>query len=145
MVKLNLWACVQWHLKISSNFNRPWSRSTEYEKDGLYYITSCINLEQYDILCLFSGWRLVLLVILVEVLSNLWRRALHENPLLHKPSTSIWRGHMPWIAHWRSTLQHTAMPRYGEAAHSALLVMCHRTRHSHLGNIMLLDLLFRSK
>lgn len=144
-VGLNLWAYVQWHLKISNNFSRPWIRSTVYEKDGLDYVMSHINLEQCDILCLFSGWRLVLLVILVKVLSNVWRRALHENPLLHKPSTSVWRRHLPWAAHRRSTLQHTAVSRYGKSAHAALLFVCHRIRHSQLGNVMLLDLLFRSK
>lgn len=112
---------VQWHIKMSNNFSSSWIRSTEYEKDELDYVMSHIKLEQYCILCLPSGWRVVLLVILVKVLSHLWRRALHENPLLHKPSTSIWRRYLPWTAHWRSTLQHTAMSRYGKSAHAALL------------------------
>lgn len=107
---------LQWHLKMSNNFSRPWIRSTEHEKDGLNYVTSHINLEQYDIFCPFSGWRLVLLVILVKVLSNLWRRPLHENPLLYKPSTSLWRRHLPGTAHRGSTLQHTALSRYGQSS-----------------------------
>lgn len=94
------------------------------------------SLEKYSILCLFSGWRLVLLVILVEVLSNVWRRALHENPLLHKPSPSVWRRHLPWPAHWGSTLQHTALSRYGPSARPSVFFMCHWIRHSWSGNKM---------
>lgn len=120
VVRLNLF-CVQWHIKMSNNFNSSWIRSTEYEKGELYYVMSHIKLERYCVLCLPSGWRLVLLVILVKVLSHLWRRALHENPLLYKPSTSLWRRYLPWTAHWRSTLQYTAMSRYGKSTHAALL------------------------
>lgn len=97
---------------------------------------SHISLEKCSILCLFSGWRLVLLVIVVKVLSNLWRRALHENPLLHKPGPGVWRRYLPWPAHWRSPLQHTAMSRYGQSAHPSLFFVCHWIRHSQLGNIM---------
>lgn len=97
---------------------------------------SRISLEKCSILCLFSGWRLVLLVILVKVLSNMWRRALHENTLLHKPSTSLWRGHLPWPAHGGGALQHTALSRYGPSVHPSSVSVCHRIRHSHLGNII---------
>lgn len=144
VVRSNLWAYIQRHLKMPNDFIRPWIISTEHKKDGLGYVVSHINLEPYDILCPFSGRRLVLLVILVKVLSNLWRRPLHENPLLYKPSTGLWRRHLPGTAHRGSTLQHTALSRYGRPARAALLFVCHRIKHSQLGNIMLLDLLCRS-
>lgn len=35
-------------------------------------------------------------------------------------------------------------PGMGKAARAALLFVCHRIKHSQLGNIVLLDLLFRS-
>lgn len=67
--------------------------------------------EVLDFVFLPSGWRLVLLVFLVKMLGDVWRWALHEDPLVHKPSASLRRGHLPGASHGGGALQHPALPR----------------------------------
>ena len=63
-----------------------------------------------DFVSLPSGWRLVLLVSVVKMLGDVWRWALHEGPLVHKPSPSLRRRHLPGAAHGGGALQHAALP-----------------------------------
>lgn len=82
-----------------------------------YSTCSCIRLVTYGSqqCCHFvsfsSGWHVVLLVFLVKVFSHVWRRPLHEDPIVHKSSPCLRRGHLPGAAHRRGSLQHTALPR----------------------------------
>lgn len=60
----------------------------------------------------FSGRQLVMLVFMVQVLSDVWRGALHEDADLQQPSTSLWRRHLPGSSHRGGSVQHTGLSRY---------------------------------
>lgn len=64
------------------------------------------------VLAFCSGRRLVVLVTLVQMLSDMWRRSLHAHPHLQQPPTSLRRRHLPGTAYRGGSVQHTALPRY---------------------------------
>lgn len=70
----------------------------------------------------FSGRQLVMLVFVVQVLSDVWRGSLHENTNLQQPPASLRRGHLPGSSHWGGTVQHAALSRYSHTHTHTLMI-----------------------
>ena len=87
--------------------------------DRCYHTVHALTQMNWGVLCWpsvdvlpCSGRRLVVLVVLVQVLRDVWRRTLHEDTDLQQPSTCPRRRHLPGSAHWGGPLSHPALSRY---------------------------------